>query len=373
MRFDVSSTALSSRLQAVSKVIATKNSLPILDNFLFNLDGNTLTITGADAETRLVTTVEVMNPQGSGVFALSAKNILDPLKELPEQPLTFDINDNNLETFIYFQNGKYNFIGAKGDMYPQQKPLNANAISITMESKTLLSGISRSLFATADDELRPVMNGVYFDIQPDSLTFVASDGRKLVRLRNFSVKSPERASFVLPKKPANLLKTILAKDEGVVNIQFDENNAHMICENFEMVCRLIEGRYPNYNSVIPQENPYKVTVDRISFLTALKRVSVFSQASNLVKLQLKASEMTIFAQDIDFSISAEERIPCQFTGMDLKIGFNSSYLIDILSNISSEDIFLELADPSRAGVITPDENEENEDLLMLLMPMMLSE
>lgn len=373
MRFDVSSTALSSRLQSVSKVIASKNSLPILDNFLFSLEGDTLTITAADAETRLVSSVQVMNAQGSGVFALSAKNILDPLKELPEQPLTFDINDNNLEIFIYFQNGKYNFIGTKGDTYPQQKPLNATAISISLDSKTLLNGINRSLFATADDELRPVMNGVYFDIQTDSLTFVASDGRKLVRLRNFSVKAPERASFILPKKPANLLKTILAKDEGMVNVKFDENNAYLICENFEMVCRLIEGRYPNYNSVIPQENPYKVTTDRLSFLAALKRVSVFSQASSLIKLQLKVDEMTIFAQDIDFSISAEERIPCQYTGQDLNIGFNATYLIEILSNISSEEIIFELADPSRAGVIVPAENEENEDLVTLLMPMMLNE
>ena len=373
MKFVVSCTALSSRLQSVSKVIASKNSLPILDNFLFELEGDVLTITAADAETRLVTTVNVMNAQGGGMFALSAKNILDPLKELPEQPLTFDINDDNLETFIYFQNGKYNFIGAKGDTYPQQKPLSEQAVSISMESKTLLNGINRSLFATADDELRPVMNGVYFDIQPDNLTFVASDGRKLVRLRNLSIKSPERASFILPKKPATLLKTILAKDEGMVTIRFDENNAHLVCENFEMVCRLIEGRYPNYNSVIPQENPYKVTIDRLSFLTALKRVSVFSQASSLIKLQLHPESVTIFAQDIDFSISAEERIPCQFNGPEFSIGFNATYLIEILSNIGSEEIVFELADPSRAGVIIPVENEENEDLLTLLMPMMLND
>ena len=373
MKFDVSSTALSSRLQVASKVIAAKNSLPILDNFLFSLEGDMLTITAADSETRLVTTVQVMNAQGSGVFALSAKNILDPLKELPEQPLTFDINDENLEIFIYFQNGKYNFIGARGDLYPQQKQLKENAISMTMDSKTLLSGISRSLFATADDELRPVMNGVYFDIQPDNLTFVASDGRKLIRLRNFSVKSEQRAAFILPKKPANLLKNILSKDEGVTMIKFDENNAHFISDSFEMVCRLIEGRYPNYNSVIPQENPYKVTIDRVSFLTALKRVSVFSQSSSLIKLQLKTNELTIFGQDIDFSIAAEEHIPCQYNSPELSIGFNSTYLIEILSNISSESIVFELADPSRAGVIVPEVNEENEDLLTLLMPMMLND
>lgn len=374
MRFDVSSTALLSRLQSISKVIASKNSLPILDSFLFDLSGNKLTITASDSETRLVTSVGVINAQGTGLFAISAKILLDPLKELPEQPLTFDINDENLEIFIHFQNGKYNFIGQKGDTYPQQKPLNENVISITMEAQMLLNGVSRSLFATADDELRPVMNGVYFDIRTDDLTFVASDGHKLVRLRNLSVKSPERAAFILPKKPANLLKGLLAKEADVISIKFDDNNAYVNCSNFEMVCRLIEGRYPNYNSVIPQDNPYKVTIDRISFLNALKRVSVFSNpASSLVKLQLKESEMIVSAQDIDFSTSAEEKIMCNFDGVDLSIGFKATYLIEILSNINSGEVVLELADPSRAGLLVPSENEENEDLLMLLMPMMLND
>ena len=374
MRFDVSRTALLSRLQSISKVIASKNSLPILDSFLFSLEGNKLTITASDAETRLVTSVDVMNGQGSGLFAVSAKILLDPLKELPEQPLTFDINDDNLEIFIHFQNGKYNFIGQKGDTYPQQKPLDENAISIMMDAQMLLNGIGRSLFATADDELRPVMNGVYFDIHTDNLTFVASDGHKLVRLRNFSVKSSERASFILPKKPANLLKGLLSKEEDMVSIKFDDNNAYVNCSNFKMICRLIEGRYPNYNSVIPQENPFKVTIDRVSFLNALKRVSVFSNpASSLVKLQLKESEMLVSAQDIDFSTSAEEKIVCSFDGTELSIGFKATYLIEILSNINSEEVIFELADPSRAGLIVPSENEENEDLLMLLMPMMLND
>ena len=374
MRFDVSSTALLSRLQSISKVIASKNSLPILDSFLFNLEGNKLTITASDAETRLVTSVDVMNAQGSGLFAVSAKILLDPLKELPEQPLTFDINDDNLEIFIHFQNGKYNFIGQKGDTYPQQKPLNDNAISIMMDAQMLLNGISRALFATADDELRPVMNGIYFDIHTDDLTFVASDGHKLVRLRNLSVKSLERASFILPKKPANLLKGLLSKEEGMISIKFEAQSAYVNCANFEMVCRLIEGRYPNYNSVIPQENPFKVTIDRVSFLNALKRVSVFSNpASSLVKLQLKENEMLVSAQDIDFSTSAEEKIVCSFDGTELSIGFKATYLIEILSNGNSDEGILELADPSRAGLIVPSENEENEDMLMLLMQMMLND
>ncbi len=374
MKFDVSSTALLSRLQSVGKVIASKNSLPILDSFLFDLQGNKLTITASDAETRLVTSVDVMNAEGSGLFAVTAKILLEPLKELPEQPLNFEINDDNLEINIFFQNGKYNFIGQKGDAYPLQKPLSDVHTSISLDAQTLLNGIGRAIFATADDELRPVMNGIYFDIQQDGLTFVASDGHKLVRLRNLTIKSPERAAFILPKKPANLLRNILAKETEPVEIKFDDNNAYVTCPNFEMVCRLIEGRYPNYNSVIPQENPYKVTVDRVSLLNALKRVSVFSNAaSSLIKLHLTENHMIISAQDIDFSTSAEETITCQFDGTELKIGFKATYLIEILSNIASEDVIIELADPSRAGVIVPTENEENEEALMLLMPMMLND
>ena len=374
MRFDVSSTALLSHLQSIGKVIASKNTLPILDNFLFQLEENTLTVTASDAETRLVTSLEVMNAEGSGLFCVSAKMLLDPLKELPEQPLTFDVNDANLEVFIHFQNGKYNFIGQKGDTYPQQKPLSEQAVEVVMDAQLLLNGISRSLFATADDELRPVMNGVYFDFHTDDLTFVASDGHKLVRLRNLSVKSEERASFILPKKPATLLKNLLAKEEGVIRLQFDDNNAYVRCANCEMVCRLIEGRYPNYNSVIPKENPFQVTIDRMFLLSALKRVSVFSnQSSSLIKLHLEDNLLTVSAQDIDFSTSAEERIPCEYNGDELSIGFKATYLIDILGNISSTDVILQLADPSRAGLILPLENQENEDLLMLLMPMMLND
>ena len=374
MRFDVSSTALLSHLQSIGKVIASKNTLPILDNFLFQLEENTLTVTASDAETRLVTSLEVMNAEGSGLFCVSAKMLLDPLKELPEQPLTFDVNDANLEVFIHFQNGKYNFIGQKGDTYPQQKPLSEQAVEVVMDAQLLLNGISRSLFATADDELRPVMNGVYFDFHTDDLTFVASDGHKLVRLRNLSVKSEERASFILPKKPATLLKNLLAKEEGLIRLQFDDNNAYVRCANCEMVCRLIEGRYPNYNSVIPKENPFQVTIDRMFLLNALKRVSVFSnQSSSLIKLHLEDNLLTVSAKDIDFSTSAEERIPCEYNGDELSIGFKATYLIDILGNISSTDVILQLADPSRAGLILPLENQENEDLLMLLMPMMLND
>ncbi|MDR2913510.1 MAG: DNA polymerase III subunit beta [Tannerella sp.] len=374
MKFNVSSSALLSALQSISKVIASKNTLPILDSFLFNLEGEKLTITASDVETRLVTSVDVVSPEGSGLFAIDAKRLLDPLKELPEQPLAIEINDDNMTVNVDYENGKFNLPGQKGDAYPQQKPLNQTAVSLTLESQILLSGINRALFATADDELRPVMNGIYFDIQPENLTFVASDGHKLVRLRNLSIQSKERASFILPKKPANLLKNLLSKNTDNVIVTFDENNAYVKTSVFEMVCRLIEGRFPNYDAVIPSDNPNMATIDRISFLAALKRVSVFSnQASGLVKVQLSENEMVVSAQDIDFSTSAEEKIVCQYSAIPLSIGFKASYLIDILANISSENVVLQLADPSRAGVLVPTENEENEDLLMLLMPMMLND
>ncbi|MFT3993551.1 MAG: DNA polymerase III subunit beta [Dysgonomonas sp.] len=373
MRFVVSSTALLSHLQAISKVINSKNTLPILDCFLLDLNGSNLSLTAADSETRLVTSIEVSEAEGSGKLAVNAKNLLDPLKELPEQPLTFEINDN-LETFIYFHNGKYNFIGQNGDDYPQPKELKESAVSLTIDPQVLFSGINRTLFASADDELRPVMNGVYFDITADDLTFVASDGHKLVRCKTLAAKGAERASFILPKKPANLLKAILPKEAETVEIKFDENNAYIKMSSYTMTCRFIEGRYPNYNSVIPQNNTNKVILDRLAFLNALKRVSVFSnQASNLIRLQLTDRNIVVSAQDIDFSTAAEETIPCEYTGTAMNIGFKSSFLIEILNNIPSTEISLELSDPSRAGLIIPAENEENEDLLMLLMPMMLND
>ncbi len=374
MKFVVSSTALLSHLQAISKVINSKNTLPILDCFLLELDGDKLSLTAADSETRLTTSVDVSDTEGKGRLAINARNLLDPLKELPEQPLTFDINDENLEIFIYFHNGKYNFIGQSGDDYPQPKELKESAVSLQIEPQVLYTGINRTLFASADDELRPVMNGIYFDITTDDLTFVASDGHKLVREKTLTVKGDERASFILPKKPANLLRTILPKESETVEVKFDENNAYIKMSGYTMICRFIEGRYPNYNSVIPQDNPNKVTLDRLAFVNALKRVSVFSnQASNLVKLQLSEQKIMISAQDIDFSTAAEETIPCQYTGTPMNIGFKSNFLIEILNNIPSADISLELSDPSRAGLILPSENEEDEDLLMLLMPMMLND
>lgn len=374
MRFIVSSTALSSHLQAISRVINSKNALPILDCFLFDLQDGTLSVTVSDSETTMRTAVEVNDSNEDGRFAIVAKTLLDALKEIPEQPLTFDINMNTLEITVLYQNGKYSLMGQNADEFPQAAMLGDNAVKVELEAQVLLNGINRAFFATADDELRPVMNGIYFDITTDDITMVASDGHKLVRCKTMQSKGNERAAFILPKKPAMLMKGLLPKEAGQVTIEFDERNAMFTLENYQMVCRLIEGRYPNYTSVIPQNNPNKVTVDRQLMLGALRRVSIFSsQASSLIKLRLQDDNMVVSAQDIDFSTSAEETLSCQYTGSPMSIGFKSTFLIDILNNISANEVVIELTDPSRAGVILPVEQEEGEDLLMLLMPMMLND
>lgn len=374
MKFIASSTGLLSHLQSISRVINSKNALAILDNFLFQIEGNKLTITASDIETTLITSMEIENKGGNGSVAVSAKILLDALKDFSEQPLTFDINDDNLSMEIVSEYGKYNFIGQSGDEYPKLPEMSADSSSISLSVSTLLTGINRTLFATASDELRPVMNGIYFDITEDDLTFVASDAHKLVRFKTLETKGEKASSFILPKKPANMLKTILPKESGEVSVQFDDKNACFTLSNYKMVCRQVEGRYPNYNAVIPKANPHKAIVDRLALINALKRVSVFSnQASNLIKLQMNENLIFISAQDIDFSISAEEKITCQYQSEQINIGFKSTFLIDILSNIESSEIVVELADSMRAGIFLPFENEENEDLLMLLMPIMLND
>lgn len=374
MKFIVSSTGLFSHLQAVSRVINSKNSLPILDCFLLELTDGTLSITASDSETTLCTTIEVNECDVDGRFAVSSKTILDALKEIPEQPLTFDVNLDNMEIRVAYQNGKYSLMGQNADEYPMTPALGSNAVHVSMGASVILSGINRSLFATADDELRPVMNGVYFDISTENITFVASDGHKLVRNKSFAARGDEKAAFILPKKPATLLKNLLPKEQGDVQIDFDDRNAVFTLENYSMTCRLIEGRYPNYNSVIPQGNPFKAVIDRQMFISALRRVSVFSSAaSSLIKLRFDSNLIQISAQDIDFSTSAEETFICQYEGNPMNIGFKSTFLIDILNNIASQEVVMELNDPSRAGVIVPVDQEEGDDLLMLLMPMMLND
>ncbi len=374
MKFVVLSSDILSHLQAISRVLNSKNTMPILDNFLFRVEENQLTMTASDGDTTMVTSVPISNTEGQGTFVVPAKTLLDPLKELPQQPLTFQINDENLEIFIYFQNGKYNFIANNANEYPSKKPLADGAKHLTLPANALLNGITRTLFATADDELRPVMNGIYFDIKEDSVVFVASDSKKLVRLSNTAVQPGFSASFILPKKPANLLKGTIGKDMESAEISFDEKSACIVVGDYEISCRLIEGRYPKYESVIPKNNTNKLIIDRQMFSNILRRVSVFSNpATGLVKLALNADSMVVTAQDIDYSTSAEESISCSYNGAPMQIGFRSTFLIEILNYINSTEVEIQLADPARAGLIVPVENAEGEDLLMLLMPMMLAD
>jgi DNA polymerase III subunit beta len=375
MKFVVSSSELLGHLQAISRVISSKNTLPILDNFLFNLSGNDLEITASDLESTIITRMKLENTEGDGIIALPARILLDTLKEFSVQPLTFDINMDTMAVVISSENGKYNVMGQNGVDFPALPSIKKEKeFSFTLDAGILLSGISRTLFATADDELRPVMGGIFIEASTDNVTFVASDAHKLVRYQRSDARAEAVASFILPKKPASLLKSILPKEEGSVTIGFDDKNAFFDLNDNKVVCRLVEGNYPNYNSVIPKNNPRKITIDREEFLNILRRVSVYSnQASNLVKLQIKGNQIIVSAQDIDFSISAHERLKCQYEGDEIEIGFKSVFLLEILTNIGSQDLVIELADPTRAGLFLPAVTDNDaEDLLMLLMPMMIN-
>ncbi len=375
MKFIVSSSELLSHLQSVSKAISGKSTIPILDSFLLDLKRGELTITASDLESTLISKLTLENSEGDGKIALEAKRLLDILKEFPEQPLTFEIDLESLSTTILSENGKFNVVGSPADDYPQFPELKQDeATSFTIRTSVLEQGISKTIFATANDELRPVMNGVYFAMSEENITFVASDSHKLVRYKRLDVKADKDSSFILPKKPANLLKNLLSGADEDVVVGFDDKNAIFTFFGFKLICRLTEGKFPNYETVIPTENPNKLIINRIDLYNTVKRVSVFSnQASNLIKLQLTANEITVSAQDIDFSISAHERLSCRYEGDEMEIGFKSVFLSEILQNIGSEEIVLEMSDPSKAGIVLPFEsNSESEDVLMLLMPMMVN-
>ena len=374
MNFTVSSSLLSSRLQTISRVINSKNTIPVLDCVLFELEGNKLTLTASDPDNTLNTSIEVVDCSEDFSFAISAKILIDSLKEISEQPIRFEVKKETLETTIFYQNGKYSLVGQNADEYPGAAVLGEGAVAITVPTKVLSSGISCSLFATADDEVRPVMCGIYFDFTPESITLVASDGHKLVRCRDYSVTGAEKSAFILPKKPATLLKNLLGKEEQEsVAVEFDGRFAIFDMGDYKLVSRLFDGRYPNYNSVIPQNNPHKLTVDRSALISTLRRVAIFSSQVSLIKLHLEDNKVVISAQDTDFSTSAEESIACSYNGASMNIGFRASFLIDILNNTPGQDVVIELADPSRAGVIVPAEQVDKQELLMLLMPMMLTE
>ena len=374
MRLTVSSTSLASRLSALSKVFNSKNSMPILDCYLFDVNEKTLTITASDSENVMTTQLQLDEVDGNGTFAVNNRTILDAVKELPEQPLTLDVDMSSYGIKVVYMNGIYNFTGQSGNEFPRLQPLSDNAASIVIDSKTLSNDISRSIFATANEELRPVMNGIYFDLTPEALAIVASDGHKLVRTRNNTVKQESPMSFIMPKKPATLLKGVLQKNEDEVLIRFDERNASINFPGGTLSCRLIEGRYPNYNSVIPQDNPNRMTIDRTVLIGVIRRVLPFaSDSSQQVRLHIEPGKAVISSEDLDFYTSAKEEIVCDYNGIPMDIGFKGTSLMEILSNLDSEEVELQLADPSRPCLILPTQQPENEDILMLIMPMLLND
>jgi DNA polymerase-3 subunit beta len=342
---------------------------------LFRLENNELEITASDLESTLITRMTLENASEDGSIAIPARILTETLKEFPEQPLSFEIDLSKYSVVINSENGKFTIVGQNAGDFPQIPSVKPDKkASLEIPADVLSSGINKTLFATADDELRPVMNGIFIELSTEDLIFVASDAHKLVRYKRTDATADSSSSFILPKKPASLLRNVLPKEENPVMVEFDDKNAFFTMTEYRLVCRLVEGNYPSYNSVIPTENPNKLTIDRLEFYNSLKRVSVYSnQASNLVKLALTGNQITISAQDIDFSISAYERLTCQYEGEDMEIGFKSTFLIEILSNLASSDVILELSDPTRAGILLPAETgSEAEDILMLLMPMMIN-
>lgn len=374
MKFTINSKELLAKLQYAAKVINSKNTIPILDCFLLGIRGSTLFIAASDTETRLATKIDVSEVDGESKIAIDAHSLLDALKEIPEQPLVFEVNNENQEVFIRYHNGYYNLIGQSGEEYPEPRSLSKDALKIVIEPHVLLEGIQSTLFASADDELRPVMNGVYFDITDKDLTFVASDGHKLVRLVSETTKGSERSSFILPKKPANVLRTLLIKETEPIIIQFDLNNAVFKIEDFTLTARFIEGRYPNYNSVIPHNNSNTVILNKDSLTAIIKRVSVFgNKQTKLIRVDLSNNAIDVTSQDIDYSTSAKESAEVEYYGDEMSVGFKSTFLIELLNSIESGEVELQLSDPSKAALIVPTQNKEGYKLTTLLMPMMLND
>ncbi len=373
MKFSVSSSALLSLLATTGKVISSKNTLPILDYFHMELKDGSLKVTASDLETTVSSSISVENITNEGVIAAPAKLMLDSLKEFPEMPLEIDVNDTNWEIKINWKSGSLSIPGSSALGYPAVPQLSNENKELTFEVDTLINGINKTIFATADDELRPVMNGVFINITPEAYTFVATDAHKLVKYEA-TTQGEVAASFILPKKPANLIKTALLKEDGEVKVGFDSKNVVFTLKNHTFVCRLIEGNYPNYNAVIPANNPNKVLVDRSELVNGIKRVAVCSNpTTNLIRMDITENTINLTAQDIDFSVSANETISCSYDGHPISIGFKSTFLVEILTNLETPTVMIELADSTRAGVFKPVYDDElSYSSLMLLMPMMIN-
>ncbi|MBV6404195.1 MAG: Beta sliding clamp [Flavobacteriales bacterium] len=372
MKFIVSSTALLKQLQMLQGVLASSNTLPILDNFLFEVDGKQLTLTASDLETTMTATMAV-EAKDKGSVAIPARLLLDTLKAFPEQPLTFSIDGKHHGVEISSDQGKYKMTGFSGAEFPKSPQLE-DPSRFLLPAGTLATAINKALFATGNDDLRPVMSGLYFELGEESVRFVATDAHKLVRYMRTDVRADQPASFIVPKKPLNLLKNVLAATNAEVAVSYNENNAAFTFDNLVLVCRLIDGKYPNYEAVIPKLNPNKLTIDRAAFLSSIRRVSIFSnKTTHQVRLSIAGSRLTVSAEDLDFANEANEQLTCSYEGEDMTIGFNSRFLMDMLNNLNSEHVLLEMSAPNRAGILLPGEpGEPGEDLLMLVMPVMLN-
>ena len=371
MKFIVSSSYLLKQLQILGGVINNSNTLPILDNFLFELNKNELVVSASDLETTMSAVLEV-DSDSEGNIAIPARLLLDTLKTFPEQPLTFVVEDNNTIE-ISSNHGKYALAYADGAEFPKAVTLS-DPSSTTMIGDILATAINKTIFATGNDDLRPVMSGVFFQFTTEGLIFVSTDAHKLVKYERNDVKASQVAEFIMPKKPLNLLKGILAGSEAEVVIEYNESNAKFTFENTTLICRLIDGKYPNYEAVIPKENPNRLMIDRTQFLNSVKRVSIFSnKTTHQIRLKIAGAELNISAEDIDYSNKAEERLSCDYQGDDMQIGFNSRFLVEMLNNLNSDEVSLEMSLPNRAGILTPaDGLDEGENVTMLVMPVMLN-
>jgi DNA polymerase-3 subunit beta len=371
MKFIVSASALLKQLQQINGVINANTVLPILEDFLFEIEKNRLTVVATDLETVMKVHMDI-EAKDSGKVCIPAKILMDSLKNLPEQPLTFNI-DKNFGIEITSDNGKYKVMGENPDNFPKE-PSADTTTSFSMTSSALLTAINKTLFAVSNDDLRPAMTGVFFELDKKGLTAVATDAHRLVKYKRTDVSCPKADNFIVPRKPLNLLKSALPDNEDELKISYNSNHLFVDHGSTQMVCRLIDARFPDYKVVIPNDNPYKMNVNRSDFQSALRRVSIFSNKStNQVALNISGSELQLTAQDVDFSFEGNERMKCQYDGEDMQIAFNARFLIEMLSATDSDEVRMELSTPTKAGIIKPQEQGENEDVLMLVMPLMLNQ
>ncbi|QSE97074.1 DNA polymerase III subunit beta [Fulvivirga lutea] len=371
MKFIVSSSVLLKQLSSINGVITTNPVVPILENFLFEINENHLTITASDLQTSMITELEVESKE-SGNIAVPARILMETLKNLPEQPVTFTIDEDSYSIEISSDNGRYKLAGENATDFPKV-PTVSDDFSVDMSTDVLASAINNTIFATSNDELRPAMTGVYMNLTDTNTTFVSTDGHRLIRYRRVDVASDNGNAIIIPRKALNLLKTTLPSENINVSVEFNVSNAFFKFGNIKMICRLIDERFPDYENVIPANNDNKMTIDRSEFLSSLKRIAIYAnKTTHQVRLKITGSELQISAEDLDFANEANERLSCEHDGGDIEIGFNAKFLIEMLTNLDSKKVELMLSEPNKAGLLTPADKDDNEDILMLVMPVMLN-